>query len=70
MIVKTNDHEDYHNQGKNSHRLCDEMRYPFVNLESQWKLRQQRDQNFPIEGKAFQNMLAPEERNKLKRARQ
>ena len=53
MIVKTNDHEDYHNQGKNSHRLCDEMRYPFVNLESQWKLRQQRDQNFPIEGKAF-----------------
>ena len=48
----SNDHEDHPIQHKNSHKLCDEMGYPVVNLmESQWKLRQQHDQNFPMEGK-------------------
>ena len=34
------------------HRQCDETGHPLVNMmESQWKLRQQNDQNFPMEGK-------------------
>ena len=46
----SNDHEDHRSQHKNSHK--DEMGHPIVNLiESQWKLRQQHDQNFPMEGK-------------------
>ena len=48
----SNDQEDRLNQHKNSHKLCDETEHPIVNLmESQWKLREQYDQNFPIEGK-------------------
>ena len=47
-----NDHEDCLNEHKNSHKLCNEMGNPIVNLmESQWKLRQQDDQNFPMEEK-------------------
>ena len=46
-----NDLKDRPNQHENSQKLCDEMGYPFVNLmESQWKLRQQHDLNFPMEG--------------------
>ena len=41
----SNHHEDYSNQHENSHRQCDEMGHPVVNMmESQWKLRQQYDQ--------------------------
>ena len=41
----SNDHEDHPNQHENSHKLCDEMGHPVVNMmESQWKLRQQHDQ--------------------------
>ena len=48
----SNDHEDHPNQHENSHKLCNEMGHLIVNLmESQWKLRQQHDQNFPMEGK-------------------
>ena len=47
--ISTWTHEDHPNQHENSHKLCDEMGHPAV-LESQWKLRQQRDQNFPKEG--------------------
>ena len=48
----SNDHEDHPNQHKNSHKLCDETGHPIMNLtESQWKLRQQHDQNFPMEEK-------------------
>ena len=47
----SNDHEDHPNQQENSHRLCDEMGHPVVNMkESQWKLRQEHDQNFPKKG--------------------
>ena len=47
-----NDREDHLNQHENSHKLCDETGHPVVNLmESQWKLRRQHDQNFPMEGK-------------------
>ena len=50
----SNDHEDHSNQHRNSHKLCDEMGHLIVNLmESQWKLRQQSDQNFPMEGEAL-----------------
>ena len=52
----SNDHEVSPNQHKNSHKQCDEMWHPVVNLiESQWKLRQLCDQNFPVEGKPFWN---------------
>ena len=38
----SNDHEDHPNQHENSHKLCNEMGHPVLNLiESQWKLRQQ-----------------------------
>ena len=52
----SNDHEDHPNQHENSHKLCNEMGYPVVNLkESLWKLRQQHDQNFSMEVKPLQN---------------
>ena len=48
----SNDHKDHPNQHENSHKLCNEMEHPvFSLLESQWKLRQQHDQNFPMERK-------------------
>ena len=47
-----NNHEDRPNQHENSHNLCDETDHLVVNMmESQWKLRQEHDQNFPVEGK-------------------
>ena len=50
----SNDHEDDPNQHEYSLKLYNEMRHPVVNLmESQWKLRQQHDQNFPIEEQSF-----------------
>ena len=48
----SNDHKNYPNQHEDSHELCNETGHPIDNLmESQWKLRQQHDQNFPMEGK-------------------
>ena len=48
----SNDLKDHPNQHENSHKLCDEIGHRVVNLmESQWKLRQQHDQNFPMEAK-------------------
>ena len=69
----SNDHEDRPNQHENSHKLCDETGHPVVNLmASQWKLRQQHDQNFPIKGTntsdTAEQILASEERNKSRRA--
>ena len=50
----SNDHEDRPNYHKNSYKLCDEMGYSLLSLtESQWKLRQYYDQNFPMEGKPY-----------------
>ena len=52
----SNDYEECPNQHKNSHKLCNEMGYRIVNLmESQWKLKQQHDQNFPMERKPLFN---------------
>ena len=46
------DHKHHPNGYNNSHKLRDGKGHPVVNMmESQWKLRQQRDQNFPKEGK-------------------
>ena len=46
------DHEDHPNQHENSHKPHSKMGYPLLSLlESQWKLRQQHDKNFPMEGK-------------------
>ena len=48
----SSDHNDGPNQHENSHEQCDEMAHPIViMMESQWKLRQQHGQNFPMEGK-------------------
>ena len=48
----SNDHEDHLNQHENSY----ETGHPVLSLlESQWKLRQQHDQNFPMEGKPLLN---------------
>ena len=48
----SNDHEDHSNQHENSHKQCGETVYPVVNtMESQRKLRQKHDQNFPTEEK-------------------
>ena len=48
----SNDHEDHPNQHEDSHKLCDEMGHLILGLlESQWKLRRQHNQNFPMEGK-------------------
>ena len=48
----SNDHENNPNLHVNSHKLSDETKHPIVNLmESQWKLRQQHDLDFPMEGK-------------------
>ena len=40
------------NQNENSHKVSNETGHPVGNMmESQWKLRQQHHQNFPMEGK-------------------
>ena len=45
----SNDHEDHPNQHEISHKLCDETGHLVLSLlESEWKLRQQHDQNFPM----------------------
>ena len=51
MEYLSNDHKDHPNQHENI-KQCDETGHPIVNMmESQWNLRQQYDQNFPMEGK-------------------
>ena len=55
-----NDHEDCPNQYENNPKLCDEMEHPVLSLlESQWKLRQQHDQNFPMTRKISQKNKSP-----------
>ena len=45
-------HGNHHNQHKNSHKLHDETAHIVLDLlESQYKLSQQHDQNFPMEGR-------------------
>ena len=52
MEALSNDHKEHPNQLENSHKLSDETRQSILSLmESQWKLRQQYHQNFPMEGK-------------------
>ena len=54
-----NDHKDHPNQHKNSHKLCDEMGLPVVNLM---------ENEFPNGGKAIvEQILRSEEINKSKR---
>ena len=61
----SNDHDDHSNQHKNGHKLGDETEHIILSLrESQWKLRQQHDQNFSMEGK---QILVSEDRNKSRR---
>ena len=52
MEYLSNDCEDNPNQHMNSHKPCNETGHLVFSLtESKWKLRQQDDQNFLIEGK-------------------
>ena len=47
-----NYHKEHPDQNENIHKLCDQMGQSFFSLnESQWKMRQQHNQNFPKEGK-------------------
>ena len=47
----SNDHEDSPSQQENSHKLCSKTGHSVFSLmESQWKLRQQHDQNLTMEG--------------------
>ena len=56
MVHLSNDHEDCPNQHENSHKLCNKTGHLTANLmKSQWKLRQQHDQSFSMEGKPLQN---------------
>ena len=56
MEYLSNDHKDHPNQNKNIKKQCNEMGHYIVNMmESQWKLRQQHGQNFPVGGKPLQN---------------
>ena len=69
----SNDHKDHPSQNEDSQKLRDEMGHPISSLrESQWKLRQQHDQNYSMKrkpGKAIvEQILASEEINKSKRA--
>ena len=48
----SNDHKDHPNQHENIHMLYDEMGHLVLSLlESQWKLKQQHNQNLSMEGK-------------------
>ena len=56
MEYFSHDDKDYLNQQKNSHKLCNETMHPVLSLmEGKWKLKQQHDQNFPVEGKSLKN---------------
>ena len=51
MDYVSNDYEYCPRQHQFSHKQCDETGHSVVNMiESQWKLRQQHDQNFPMKG--------------------
>ena len=46
MEQLSNDHKDRSNQHENSPKLCNERGHPVLSLtESEWKLRQQHNQN-------------------------
>ena len=66
----SNDRKDCPNQRKDSHKQCDETEHSVGNvMESQRELRQQHDQNFPMEGKPFvKRILEFEEIKKSNRA--
>ena len=62
----SNDHDDHPNEHENSHKLCNETGHPVLGLlQSHWKLRQQHDQNFSMEGKVIvrQTLLSEEKIN-------
>ena len=70
MVHLSKGHRDWPNQLKNSLKQCNETGYPVVSMmESQWKLRQQYDQNFNGGKAIVEQILVSEERNKCKKSR-
>ena len=66
----SNDCEDHLNQHKNSHKLCDETGHLVVNLmESQWKLRQQHDQNFLMRESYCRTNTSIKRKKKIQKSR-
>ena len=60
----SNDQQDHSNLCNNSYKPCNETRHPVLSLlETQWKLRLQHEQNFPMV-----SIIEAEERKKSKRA--
>ena len=52
----SNDHKDHPNWHENSHKLCIGTGHHILSLmESLQKLKQQQDQNSPMEGKPLHN---------------
>ena len=50
----SNDYELHPNHHKKNRKLCNEIGHTLLAFaESQWKLRQQHDKNFPMEGKSL-----------------
>ena len=67
MVHLAKGHRDWPHQHKNSLKQCNEMGHPVVSMmESQWKLRQQYDQNFNGGKAIVEPMLVSEEINKCK----
>ena len=65
VITSNNDHKHHSNQHENSHKLQNKKGRPLLSLkESQWKLRQQHDQNFLWKKTTVEQILASEETNK------
>ena len=56
MEYLSNDHKEHPDPHKNSYKLYNEKGHTFLSLKkSQWKLTQEHDQNFLIQGKLLQN---------------
>ena len=69
MVHLPKGHRDWPNQHKNSLKQCNETGHPVVSMmESQWKLRQQYDQNFNG-GKAIVEQILVSRKKEMQKSR-
>ena len=62
----SNDHKDHPSKDKNSQNLCNETRHNVFSLtESQWKLRQQHDQNFQRRENYYKTISSVKRKNPI-----